>query len=148
MWLWICHLSKMGYYWRPWICSSCSSTMGQWCVARLADYPMDKIKITASGRWVQEYHLWIRTTHTNTALLGHIHPTSYLLYFGSPSDFRYWREDPQSHNHAVSWFLNNNLRIRVLCPDLSCTVYCLLYTPSKDCISIISHASVIRHVMV
>ena len=29
MWLWICHLSTMGYYWRPWICSSCSSTMDQ-----------------------------------------------------------------------------------------------------------------------
>ena len=55
--------------WRPWMCSSCSSTMGQWCVARLADYPMDKIKI--SGRWVHEFHLWIRTTHTSTALLGH-----------------------------------------------------------------------------
>ena len=27
MWLWICHLSTMGYYWRPWICSSCLSTV-------------------------------------------------------------------------------------------------------------------------
>ena len=52
----------------------------------LVDYPMDKIKI--SGRRVQEFDLLDQDHPHHTALVG---PLAYLLYFGPPSNFRYWR---------------------------------------------------------